>query len=473
MKPVVTCQEMRAIEEKAIAQGTLQETLMDQAGQAIAQKIATFISLHKLPKTVTFLIGKGNNGGDGFTAAIELVKQGFSVSCYQVQECVKESLCHKKREEYIQLSGIVSEEILPEGVIVDAIFGSGFSGQVPSAVLEIIKKAEHTKLPIIAIDVPSGFAIRATMTIAIECPKLECFIGNNWNYVGTIETVSIGLAASSSQFYLLEEKDIVPLIPTMKRTLHKYQRGHVVGLGGKMAGAALMAATSALSSGAGIVHIAHPEEYTANFAGEPWEVIRIPYKKNELNPVHDLIQKATSCFIGPGLGNDPAIKELFSEYKDKAVLDADCLNYLATLQENIGPLTKTILTPHFGEMKRLLHSDEAMSLEFLKKCRLFAENNQTNLVLKGAPTFLFSYKKPVFIMARGTPGMATAGSGDVLTGILAGLLAQGLSPEDAMKLGTMIHAIAGENAAKEATDHCMTATFIIKHLPDAFKQLER
>jgi NAD(P)H-hydrate epimerase len=241
-----------------------------------------------------------------------------------------------------------------------------------------------------------------------------------------------------------------------------------------MAGAALMTSLSALRSGAGIVHLLHPEEYSLEFVGQPLEVVRIAYSQNDFDYIKSWLDKASGAFLGPGLGTGPKQEALFNaiwpDCKGKMVLDADLLTWLAkTKAKSFGPLQNAILTPHLGELSRFFEQKEPLSLELIKKTKRLVDDSQTNLILKGGPSFLFSHGKTPIVMTQGDPGMATAGSGDVLTGILASLLSQGKSARDAMLLGSWLHGTAGELAAQQETSYCMTATSIIASLPSAFR----
>ncbi len=488
MKKIVSTVEMRKIEERAIIAETTQETLMDKAGEKIAHFIASFIEKNKLAKKAFLLAGKGNNGGDGYMAASLLLKQGFAIQAYQVLEPEIGSLCYKKRAEFLSLSGKMTEELPTNGVIIDAIFGIGFEGKTSGKTAEIIEKINCLKAIRIAIDIPSGLnansgqalgsAIFAHHTLTIEFPKTGFFVHDGYNHIGKLHCLPIGLSADhiSTELQYLEEKDVIPLLPKIKRNRHKYEAGHVVGLAGShgMAGAAMLASLAAMKAGAGIVHLLVPENLLQEVAGGPWEIVRVPFHENDLSKVREWLLHAKACFIGPGLGTTKStehlLKSLWEDFKHKSILDADCLHYLSKSQKSFGPLPGSILTPHLGEMKRLLGDvkTEYTSPTFLRSCQHFVEENLTHLVLKGGPSFLLSPGKPITVMDRGDPGMATAGSGDVLTGILAALLAQGLTVHDALFLGPYLHGLAGEVAAEKETSYSMTATSIIAALPDAF-----
>lgn len=498
MLRVVTPEEMRKIENIAVAAGTTAETLMEQAGKETASVISDFVKMRALSLKAFIIAGTGNNGGDGYVVARYLLQQGISVQVAQVGTLDPQSLVKKQRRRYEARGGKVidldhAKLTLPqEGVLVDALFGTGFRGRQQENTIALIEAINSSKLPIIAVDVPSGLdaesgtveqvAVKALITCTMEYPKLGFFIVDGWNHVGEVMSLPIGLrnAAESvpCMLYALEEKDVRPLLPSIVRTRNKYDAGHVAGLAGShgMAGAALMTSLSAMRSGAGIVHLLYPEEYSAEFTGQPLEIVRVPYQKDDLGILRYWIDRASSAFVGPGLGTstklEATLESLWPNLKGKVVLDADALNWLARSHgTKFGPLPNSILTPHLGELHRFLPDKEPVSAKLLQSCQQLVDTNQTNLILKGGPSFLFSHGMPPTVMMRGDPGMATAGSGDVLTGILAALMAQGLTARDAMLVGSFLHGKAGELAARDETSYCMIASSIIAKLPQAFQSL--
>jgi len=459
---------------------------MERAGIAIADWIERLQHEHKLAKIATLLAGLGNNAGDGFVALRELKKRGFQVFATDALDGKRAPLAAKKEQEFIEAGGVFVDTIPASSILLDGVFGVGFHGPLSKSLQKIFKDTNSSGRFIVSIDVPSGLdsttgdaegAIKADVTLAIELPKLGFFLQDGWNYVGELHCLPIGLDASTieTECVWLEANDLK--LPERARNCNKYTAGHVVGIAGSpgMAGAAMLASEAALKSGAGIVHLLHPESLSSEFFGPPWEIVRRPIKNSKTTK--ELIQKASHCFVGPGLGEeaDTLLKSIWNECKDKSVLDADCLNWLSRQKGSIGPLPEAILTPHMGEMLRLLKlkKKEPLTLKFLQKCQAFAVKNTTNLLLKGAPSFLFAKGEPIVIMSRGDPGMATAGAGDVLTGILASLRAQGLSSIEALRTGTYLHGLAGEIAAKHETSQCLTASSLINYLPAAFFLLQR
>jgi NAD(P)H-hydrate epimerase len=238
----------------------------------------------------------------------------------------------------------------------------------------------------------------------------------------------------------------------------------------------MLSSLAALRGGAGIVKLLHPAGMEAELSTSPYELIRVPYNYKDVDAIVELMNKACATFIGPGMGQSPEAKKLLlavlPRLEKPCVIDADALNIIA--QEKATIPKNAIITPHHGEMMRLLHTTEKLKLDIpsLEICRTYAEEHEVTLVLKGGPTFIFHPNNPYIVNPTGDPGMATAGSGDVLTGLLAALLAQGLPPKDAAALGVFLHGIAGEVACEDTSSYCMIASDIIFRFPEAFKILK-
>ena len=482
---------MRQIEARALERGISHEMLMEEAGKKIAEHALSFVQKNALKTTAIVLAGKGNNGGDAYVAARHLLQLGFSVVVWQAFDVAPDSLLRKMKRRYEARGGKVQNlgDTVPyfpeEGIIIDGLFGTGFHGQIDSNTKNLIQKANQSRLPILSIDIPSGIdaasgaaaecAIIATETIAIECPKIGYFLQSAMCNIGRVVSYSIGLQEFVQEqiLFAFEQKDATLLLPHIVRTRHKYQAGHVVGLAGShgMAGAALLASWSSLHAGAGIVRLLHPEKHSCEFSGVPLEVVRVPYETEET--VRHTVEKASALFIGPGLGSGTAILDsIWPECRPKkCVIDADAIHWMA--KTGVKSLENAIITPHLGECAKLLGKEriECVTLELLNEVQAFAQKNTAHIILKGAPSFLFSPTGPIYTVLHGDPGMATAGSGDVLTGVLAGLLSQGLHPLEAMQLGVWLHSRAGELAASTHSSYSVTASAIMNHIGQAFKEL--
>lgn len=493
---IVSSQQMAEIESNAYQHGFLEEDFMENAGKGIALAIQQIAKDHLYQKYAVLLCGKGNNAGDAYVAGLELLKVGYRVATIQIipiSSCSK--LCQKHHARFIAAGGEVKKRIdfCDVGFFIDGIFGTGFRGAVEDPYASIIQQANASKRPIFAVDIPSGLKpeidtwndatiIHAAHTLYLGLPKNSFFLGQAWNYVGILHYIDFGLPqqfidACCSEMEMLTSDMIKSFLPPIKRTRHKYERGYVVALAGSfsMPGAANLACNAALRGGAGIVRLLHPKGMESVLSGSAYEVIKQSYDLNDIDGIVELMNHASAVLIGPGLGRDASIYRLLHallpRLQKPAVIDADALDFLA--QEDIPLPSNTILTPHRGEMERLLRMDEHQKLteEFLQLCQKYADKKNTTLVLKGAPTFIFHSDSLQFVNPTGDPGMATAGSGDVLTGLLAALLAQGIPPLNAAMTGVYLHGLAGEEAAKDSTSQCMIASDILEHFPHAYRRL--
>lgn len=482
---IVTSDEMQKIERLSIAAGSSAAAFMDKAAEGIAKAVIHFIETHHLPKRVLILAGKGNKAGDAFTTGALLLSHGYAVHALQIfplKEC--SPLCRERHDRFTKVGGKVasfSKDLNTQGcsLILDGLFGTGFKGKAEGPAAKIIEWSHETGLPILAIDIPSGLngttgevgsvAIHATATIYLGLPKLGFFIEKGWDHIGELIGVDFGLPAkfikqAQEKALLLDPSSLQ--LPPIRRSRHKYQAGYVLAIAGspQMAGAAALATSGVLHSGAGIVRLfSMPKTPSDHLLAE---VIHEDY---DLKRIQEESKRAAAFLVGPGLGRTPAVgkllKQLLGSIRLPVILDADALFFLA--KNPSWKLHKdSILTPHHGEMQKLLN--KAPTLE---NCQAYVEKKKTTLVLKGAPSIIFYPGKKPLIISHGDPGMATAGSGDVLTGILAGLLAQKMEPLEAAALGVYLHAIAGELAANKLTSYCMIASDILESLPEAFESL--
>lgn len=496
---IVSSKQMAFIESQAYRDGATESGFMEEAGSGISLIVHEYVERHDLNKHVILLCGKGNNAGDAYVAGVHLLNLGYEVTALQVvplHACT--SLCRLNHSRFATAGGYWREMSDSEdtafplnGIIVDGLFGTGFKGKVSEPFSTMIYQANQSGLPIIAIDIPSGLngetgvvegeCIRATQTAFLGLPKTGFFLGDGWNYVGRLRYVDFGLpeqyiGQSQADMIMLTPEMMRPLLPVVTHNRNKYEAGYVVGVAGSqgMSGAAILSAWASLAGGAGIVKLFHPEGMEKELSASPYELIKIPYTLKTLPQVLETLNKATATFIGPGLGRiehtQQMLQALLPKLEKPCVLDADALNILS--QAEIALPAQTIFTPHKGEMERLLNRKSAsIDKDFLSACQEYCNKKQVTLILKGGPTFIFQPDEIVHVNPYGDPGMATAGSGDVLTGLLAALLSQNLTPFNAALLGVFLHSQAGERAAEEKTSYCMIASDIIKHFPDAFRSL--
>lgn len=494
-RAVVSPQEMQRLEKIALENGASEEQFIQKAGLAIFNIVQKFIEKNHLSKKVTILCGKGNNGADALASALHFLKNKFEVKVFTIFPKQELSLlCAKFYKTFIKEGGVVEiAEMLSfpnEGIILDGIFGIGFLGKLEGTALKAVLKANKTALPIVAIDIPSGLngqsgeigggAIKAALTIFMDLPKRGFFLNEGWNQIGKLERGDFGLKEdiikqAKSDFWLLNEEPLPSFLPEIKRGRHKYQAGAVMGIGGStgMCGAIKLSGLAALRSGAGLVHLFAPETTEAEMGSVPYELVKSYYKCTEVDKIINALEKFKAVFIGPGMGRTKEVEEFLQKLlpyiKKPLVIDADGLFFLAS--NLLTPLPeKTILTPHKKELLRLLGMEKEEN-DFFYKTQQLCEKLNVVIVLKGGPNFIFQKGFQPLIIPRGDPGMATAGTGDVLTGIIAALLAQGTSEEVAAILGTYIHALAGESASKEKSPYSVIASDLIQALPAIFKRL--
>ena len=369
-----------------------------------------------------------------------------------------------------------------KGVILDGLLGTGFQGKLEGKFVEIIEQANHSGLPILSIDIPSGvngntgeidpIAIEAKETIFLGLPKLGFFLKKGFNSVGKLYGLDFGMdirfiQEAKASAYLINEKALRQLLPPLKRTRHKYEAGYVIALAGSpgMPGAAMLSCLAALRTGAGIVRLFHPEGMEEELTTSPYELIRTPYAWGDPSKIFEEAKRASAALIGPGLGREEQmhtfVQQVVDGLKVPCVIDADGLFHLKRFPEG------AILTPHHQEMCTLLGTN-VLSQEL---CQKFADQNKVTVVLKGAPTWIYHPDTLPLIVCAGDPGMATAGTGDVLTGMITALVAQKVKGREAAALGVYLHAIAGEIAAQRKTSYNMIASDLIEALPTAFQAL--
>jgi ADP-dependent NAD(P)H-hydrate dehydratase / NAD(P)H-hydrate epimerase len=511
---VVTAEEMRETDRLTIEKyGAPSLTLMERAGEGVAQAILESYG-RAAKKGVLIVAGKGNNGGDGFVVARLLHKKRLP--------CEVALLAHrndlspdatKNLRAYQQIKGklfeidpknlnLLSQRIGKSALIVDAILGTGMKNEVRGLFAEAIKMINGSDLPVVAVDIPSGLdtdrgtplgvAIQARLTVALGYPKLGEVIYPGVNYVGDLIVADIGIAAEAlaqvaPKTELLDHETIRRLVPRREADTHKGTYGHLVVVAGSRGktGAAILACRAAMRAGAGLVTLAAPRSLNDIFAGALVEVMTEPLRNNAAEEIealsdddwHRLLKRKNAILFGPGIGvnngTHNALRWLLRNLEMPWVIDADGLNTLALEVHRLRHAKMPpVLTPHPGEMARLTGKSTAtVNADRVGNARSFALENRCHVVLKGARTVIATAEGKVFINPTGNPGMASGGMGDVLAGILAALLGQGLSPEDAMKLGVYLHGFVGDTVAAEKGQIGLIASDIIDGLPTGLRAL--
>lgn len=471
--------------------------LMERACRAFCSWFTTHVDTRY---TVGIVCGTGNNGGDGMGIARMLLDWNYSVKVWVVEGGGRESLDFKtnlqRLREKIQIQAISKnyDKGLFDGcnVLIDALFGSGLSRPVEGVSAEVISCMNQADAIRIAVDIPSGLMvdapstgaiIKADHTVSFQLPKLAFFLPENHPYVGEWHVVDIGLSKAGleqtqSDTFLLTKKSITRLLKPLHKFDHKGKRGHallIAGSYGKM-GAAVLASRAALRTGLGLLTTHVPAKgYEIIQTAVPEAMVSID-QADECFSIMPGMEPYTAVGIGPGLGKDKLTIQALAVALEKInvplVLDADALNIISENRELLALLRPgTMLTPHPKEFERLAGASKN-DFERLDRQRAFSKKYQVVVVLKGAHTTITSPEGRMYINNTGNPAMATGGSGDVLTGMLTALLAQGYSFVEAAQLGIWLHGLAGDEARRKLGQRGLIASDFIEHLPVAFSSLK-
>ncbi|MBP9883505.1 MAG: NAD(P)H-hydrate dehydratase [Chitinophagales bacterium] len=470
--------------------------LMELAAMAFTQ---SFVQHYSADQPVVIFCGNGNNGGDGLAIARILLKKNYSVSVFILagnKSYSEDFLANKAWLEKISADIIntIDENVdfpaIPDHiVIVDAIFGSGLNRALSGIAEKLITYLNQQKAIRVSVDIPSGlFADRvregvvfnADHTITFQQPKLAFFFPENNDAVGKWEVVPIGLDQQFIQslpvsHFLLEKSDLQSILKPRRQFDHKGTFGHALihaGSHGKM-GAAILCATACIRCGAGLTTLHIPEAgiIAANTAIP--EAMTIGYDKKGKSEFNQ--GEFSSIAFGPGIGTNEStsflLLRLLKKSMSPAVFDADALNIIAAEKKSWQLIPKdSIITPHLKEFERLAGTTN----NWLERHRLQVTMSRTHsiyIVLKGAATCITTPDGLSFFNATGNPGMAKGGSGDVLTGIIAGLLAQHYPPMNACLLGVYLHGLAADIAVKKQSVYSLLASDIIATIGDAYREL--
>jgi ADP-dependent NAD(P)H-hydrate dehydratase / NAD(P)H-hydrate epimerase len=496
LDPLYEAAEMRAVDAWAIdEQGVPPLDLMERAGIGLARLTAAAAGAGP----IRVAIGKGNNGGDGLVAARILREDGHEVDVLTVAP--PGELRGDPADNLQRLPGEPPRPFEPgaldgSGAVVDALLGTGFSGEPREPVAGAIRAINEQDAPVVACDVPSGVdastgeahgeAVRAAVTATFHGSKVGLWVEPGKTLAGRVEVVEIGVprgAPSPTETGLITNR-VLELVPPRERTGNKFGSGTVVIVGGShgLTGAPKMAALAAQRTGAGYVQVAVPRSVELVFALKLLEAMTraLPDDDGAHTPagadeVEELAQRANALALGPGIGRSDGALEFAREVArrvDKPLLiDADGLNAhagrLDLLKNRRAP---TVLTPHAGELARLLGT-ESSEIEAHRRAsaRAAAEQSGCVVVLKGDDSIVAAPGGPVAISPGATPALATAGTGDVLSGIVATLLAKGLSAFEAAAAGVLAHAHAGKLAAARHGEDHVVAGDVIEALPEALR----
>ncbi len=510
LTPLPDAEEMRAIDRWATEErGVASKNLMERAGAGVAKAVEALVS----DGAVAVVCGKGNNGGDGLVAARLLREAGRAVSVVlvvapdELEGDARVNLERLPEPAPVRLDGSPWEGA-PAGshasdgdgplpgaaVIVDALLGTGFQGEPRGAVAEAIEAIGRAQAPVVSVDLPSGVdastgkvagvAVSATLTVTLHAVKAGLWIHPGKAHAGEVQRLGIGIprGAPITASIGLIEPAILEALPRRAPTGTKFDSGHVLVVGGSLGltGAPTMTARASMRAGAGYVTVCVPTSLQTILAssGVPeLMTVGLPDRDGTLSVegvgrVLEASGRGGALALGPGLGRSEGAvafaRRLVHDAKTAMVLDADGLNaHAGSLRNLVGRQAPTVLTPHAGELGRLLERDRAeIERARLEHVRDAAARSSSVVVLKGDDTLIADADGMVAVSPGGSPALATAGTGDVLTGVIAALLAQGLEPFTAAAAGVWLHAEAGRRAAvRQGAPEGVIATDVIAELP--------
>ena len=522
MEIVVTPEEMRRLDRFAMEELLVPgQILMENAGRSIVEAMRRNYG-DLVGKKALIFCGKGNNGGDGFVVARHLFLRGAVVvvvlmgekgelkddakSNFQLLGNMIKSFGATERLSLVALRLLSQLRMLPKAdFIVDAIFGTGFSGSVPPLSRKAIEWINHSQAIKVAVDVPSGIdsrngmvgnvAVEADLTITMGFKKTGLLIGKSKAYTGRLETADIGVfcrlpSEFKSNTFVVGAKDLKESLPARPFDAHKHTVGKVFVLAGSrgLTGAAAMASESALRAGAGAVVLGTPQSVASLLARKLTEVMVEPLDETSkgslgiqaMRNAERHIQWADVVVIGPGISRDRQTKQfvwdILRDIDKPMLIDADALNAISEkkLVLKQRKSKNIIITPHTGELSRLIKKKSVeIDANRIDICREVAGEFELTLVLKGSPTVTGSPSGDVYVNPTGNPGMATAGSGDVLSGFIAGLWAQGIDQTVAAYCGVYLHGLAGDVAREKFGEKSLMALDIQRMLPEAIIRTEK
>jgi len=513
---VVTGECMRDLDRQAIGEhGVPGLTLMENAGAGAAREILRWLPGLREGGRVLVLAGRGNNGGDGFVVARHFREQGIGVEVIlfgkrgEVKGDARVNL-----ERWETMNGPVPEILAPEDfkiwiprfdsfdLFIDALFGTGLNQEVRGLPAEAIRAVNEVDVPRAAIDIPSGLhsstgeilgeAFRADFTATFGLPKLGMVLYPGAEMVGTMTVVDIGLPPAVIQgiknpYILLDRTELLPLLPPRPPESHKGNYGHLLIIAGSLGktGAAVLAALGALKIGTGLVSVALPRSLNSIILANLPEAMTEPLPETEdgvlrLESVERILRALegkTAIVIGPGISTLPHVGEIVAAVIKKAevpvLVDADALTHIARDRNVIaGRACPVVLTPHPGELARVLNTTSAEVQKNRIASALAASRGlDAWVVLKGARTVIAGPQGEILVNPTGNPGMAQGGMGDVLSGIIGGLLAQGLSPGSAAALGVFLHGMAADAIRFFRSEVGILASEVAEGIPFCVEEL--
>jgi ADP-dependent NAD(P)H-hydrate dehydratase / NAD(P)H-hydrate epimerase len=512
---VTTAAEMRELDRLAIeTYGIPGVVLMENAGAQVA-RILWQEDPDLQARRVAVLCGRGNNGGDGFVIARYLHTMGVSVRVFIMGEPGGIHGDAGAHLDMLQRAGVAPEAVQTSesaqtvgvrladyDILIDALLGTGLKAEVSGVFQLIIAAMNASGKAIVAVDIPSGLSadvgtllgehVRADLTVTMALPKRGLLLYPAAEHVGRLVVVDIGFPTTVREHaavgcHVLEAEAIATQLQRRSADTHKGTYGHVLTVAGSpgKTGAGALASLAALRTGAGLVSFALPHALNAAMETKLTEVMTIPLPESEpgilgveaAKRLMEWLEGKSALILGPGMGTHPetvrCVHEVLRQVRIPTVLDADGLNAFATDPDSIGDIqAPLVLTPHPGELARLRRTTTAMiQADRLTAAQETARTCKAVVVLKGAHTVIAEPEGTLYINVTGNPGMATAGSGDVLSGMIGTLLGQGYTPSMAARIAVYTHGLAGDLAATALGERSLTAGDLIDTLPRAFQQL--
>ncbi len=521
---ILYSEQIKQLEDEFVKSGSEHIKLMENAGDCITRFIHEKYGIQG--KSIAILCGKGNNGGDGFAAARKLLDNGAKVRVILVDGQPKtddaidmfgraelggvkhieypEDIPEEPEKELEERIALIKRYVLEADIVIDAIFGIGFHGEMPEHVARIVELTAMTKADVISIDIPSGVSadtgacakqcVKAAYTLTFTAMKPAHVVYPSTRYCGTVLVAQIGISESSLNeiqrtIFDIDSVSVRMCFQPRNSDTHKGDYGKLLAICGSvgMAGAAVLACKSAIHSGVGLVRAAVPEAIYPIAASQSIESVFSVCKGSEdgtlsadnCEKIGELLKKSDACLIGCGLGVTDDTRKIV-EYVIKnceipLIIDADALNVIS---ENISLLREVkcpvIITPHIGEMARLIKSEtEEVNSSRLVAATEFAKEFDVTVILKSANTIVAQPDGSAYVNLNGNPGMAKGGSGDVLSGIVASFAAQGMNMLDAATCAVYIHGAAGDKASARFSQHSVTPTDVIYELSTVFSEIEK
>ncbi len=513
MQPILTSSAQYELDKRAVTEGISSLMLMESAGRSAAEIILSSVPDIENKRVVT-VCGRGSNGGDGLVISRYLHHRSSHLSVFILAQQgqlrpdteINAAVLEKRASvPVIYLTDDLSplQQALTEAdVVIDALFGVGLDRPLTGGYSEVIEMINDCQAQCIAIDLPSGLsadsgqvggaAVEAELTIVMEYLKPAHLLFPARHYIGKVAIAAVDYPESARteinpSAFLVEQSDIKSLFPERHPNCHKGDCGRVLVIAGSlgMTGAAILTSQAALRSGAGLVYLAAPRSLNLILEATLIETITIPLPdyQGQLSseakvPLLANLEKKDVVAIGPGLSRSAQVSDLvrtvLAETRVPVVLDADGIyafvDHLHLLKE---ARTELILTPHPGELAELIKiSAEEINADRFSIAQLFAQQYSLYLVLKGRPTVIASPQGKIFVNPTGNTGLATGGSGDLLTGIIAGLIGQGASSLDAALLGVYLHGFTADLMAVDKAERSILPTDLLSLLPQAIFKLE-